>query len=342
MATNPLELYRFAVEHTESAAGFYNRNVLAPSDAGPVIVRIPIHNADDMDLRVWPEHQVLTAIAPYVSAAPRVLHVSKSPAYQIHSYVEGKLLDDVAPKPERVPGFVPSDVVALFRQLTNVPRERLPTLPLDWPRDEDTAEFARKLSDLTASVYATFHHDFASVFSAIGIPDDPLAPVLASWSSLTRRPFRLVHADVHRKNMILSKEGTVFLDWELALWGDPLYELAVHFHKMRYQPADYDAVLQGWLRAIPPECTRGWENDLAIYLAHERVKSAIVDTIRYTQLIASGTLSGDEKSHLVTKLVDKLTVAGSTWGWKDTQHSHITPHAVEAAIHSWSGTPRRR
>jgi aminoglycoside phosphotransferase (APT) family kinase protein len=45
--------------------------------------------------------------------------------------------------------------------------------------------------------------------------------------------------------MILTEEGTVFLDWELALWGDPLYELAVHFHKMRYQPGDHDVVLQG-------------------------------------------------------------------------------------------------
>jgi aminoglycoside phosphotransferase (APT) family kinase protein len=245
MATNPLELYRFALEHTESAAGFYNRNVVVPADAGPVIVRIPIHDADGMDLRVWPEHEVVTAIAPYVTAAPRVLHVSKSPAFQIHSYVEGKLLDDVAPKPKRVPESVPRDVVALFRQLNDVPRERLPALPRDWPQDENTTDFARKLSDLTAGVYAAFRDDFVSVFTALGIPEDPLAPILANWSSLTPRPFRLVHADVHRKNMILTEEGTVFLDWELALWGDPLYELAVHFHKMRYQPGDHDVVLQG-------------------------------------------------------------------------------------------------
>jgi aminoglycoside phosphotransferase (APT) family kinase protein len=335
MVTNPLGLYRFALEHTESAAGFYNRNVVVPSDVGPVIVRIPIHNADGMDLRVWREHEVLAAIAPYVTAAPRVLHVSQSPAFQIHSYVDGRLLDDVAPKPRQVPESVPNDVVALFRQLTDVPRESLPALPPDWPHDEDTAEFARKLSDLTADVYATFRDDFASVFAALGIPDEPLAPILSKWSSLTPRPFRLVHADVHRKNMILTENGTVFLDWELALWGDPVYELAVHFHKMHYQPADHDVVLRGWLEAIAPSYTQGWKNDLAVYLAHERVKSAIVDTIRYTQLIADGTLGIEEEDHLIAKLVAKLTAAGAIWAWEDAQKSLISPHTVQAAIRSW-------
>jgi aminoglycoside phosphotransferase (APT) family kinase protein len=251
--------------------------------------------------------------------------------------VEGTLLDDVAPKPERVAESVPRDVVALFRQLNEVPAERLPALPSDWPQDEDTEEFARKLSDLTAGVYAAFRDDFASVFAVLGIPEDPLAPILSGWSSLTPRPFRLVHADVHRKNMILTKEGTVFLDWELALWGDPLYELAVHLHKMRYQPGDHDVVLRGWLEAIPPERTHGWENDLAIYLAHERVKSAIVDTVRYSQLIADGTLSIEEEHHLVAKLVEKLTAAGAVWGWENGRKNRITPDTVEAAIRSWKG-----
>ena len=128
-----------------------------------------------MDLRILPEYEVLAAIRPYISTAPQVLHVSDSPAFQIHSYVEGQLLDNVAPMPEQVPEFVPRDVVALFRQLNDVPRERLPALPPDWPQDGDTAGFARKLSDVTADVYATFRDDFASVFAALSFPEDPLA-----------------------------------------------------------------------------------------------------------------------------------------------------------------------
>jgi hypothetical protein len=52
VATSPLELCRFALGHAESAAGFYNRNIRVPSESGPVIVQIPIHDTDSMDLRI--------------------------------------------------------------------------------------------------------------------------------------------------------------------------------------------------------------------------------------------------------------------------------------------------
>ena len=45
--------------------------------------------------------------------------------------------------------------------------------------------------------------------------------------------------------MILARGRTYFLDWELALWGDPVYDLAVHLHKMGYSPQEYAAVQAG-------------------------------------------------------------------------------------------------
>ncbi|TCO54812.1 hypothetical protein [Actinocrispum wychmicini] len=47
----------------EAAAGFYNHNIRLETPGGPVIVRIPIPGADTMDLRIWPESDVLTGIA---------------------------------------------------------------------------------------------------------------------------------------------------------------------------------------------------------------------------------------------------------------------------------------
>lgn len=66
---------------------------------------------------------------------------------------------------------------------------------------------------------------------------DPVAPAVEAWSSLTRRPLVFVHSDIHRKN-IIRDGASYFLDWELVLWGDPVYDLAVHFHKMDYTPAE--------------------------------------------------------------------------------------------------------
>ncbi|MEU7001389.1 aminoglycoside phosphotransferase family protein [Nonomuraea sp. NPDC046570] len=311
-----IDLYQAALADA-GTSGFYNKNVRIDGPSGPVIVRIPMHDADNVDLRIWPEHEVLTAIAPYVAHAPRLLQVCESPAYQVHEFVPGDVLDDLAPRGQHVPPVVLAEVVDLFAQLTAVPPEDLPDLPVAWPESGDTGAFARVLSDTTQGVHDTFGGEFGRLFSVLGIPADPLASTRDRWSSLTSRPFRLVHSDIHRKNMILSSGRVVFLDWELALWGDPLYELAVHFHKMGYADDERDAVLARWVGAMAPEFTRGWERDLDTYLAHERVKSAIVDTVRYTQLIVGGKLLDEEEQALLDKLTDKHAAAAEVWALPD-------------------------
>ncbi|MCW2900800.1 MAG: hypothetical protein JWO67_3065 [Streptosporangiaceae bacterium] len=322
LGLDPVELYRTALEEPDTAAGFYNRN----ARVGSLLVRIPIAEADGMDLRIWPEHEVLAALEPHLDNASRLRFSSAAPAFQVHDFVEGTLLDDSAPRGVRVPGFVLDNVVTLLRQLADVPFQELPATPGDWPDNGDTAGFARRLSEVTAGVYETFRDTYALVFARLGIPDAPLAPI--HWGALASRPFTLVHSDIHRKNMILAEGKTVFLDWELALWGDPVYEMAVHLHKMAYLPDERDSVLRGWQRVMPADLLRGWEPDLATYLSHERVKSAVVDTVRYTQLITEGRLTGEEAAHLCKKLTGKLNAAGAVWGWR----TPIERHAVEAAV----------
>ncbi|AWS42099.1 aminoglycoside phosphotransferase family protein [Streptosporangium sp. 'caverna'] len=329
-----IDLYRAALTDS-GASGFYNKNVRIDGPSGPVIVRIPLHGADNVDLRIWPEHEVLTAIAPYVTYAPRLLQVSESPAYQVHEFISGDVLDDIAPRGQRVPEVVLTQVVELFTQLVAVPRKSLPGLPEAWPEDGDTGAFARVLSDTTQGVYDMFNEEFGQLFSDLGIPEDPLALARDGWSSLASRPFHLVHSDVHRKNMIFSSDRVTFLDWELALWGDPLYELAVHFHKMGYRDDERDAVLARWVREMAPECTLGWERDLNTYLAHERAKSAIVDTVRYTQLVTGGKLLDEEEHELIDKLTAKHVAAASVWGLSGSaDYEH-----VERAIRRFSNRP---
>ncbi|MBA9001619.1 phosphotransferase [Thermomonospora cellulosilytica] len=323
LGLRPGVLYEAAVRSPEAAAGFYNRNVRV----GDLLVRAPIAGADGMDLKIWPENEVLAAIGPHLNdgtggRVPRLLFASADPPYQIHEFVTGEVLDGVAPRGVRVPEHVVGDVADLFRLLAEVPSRELPVPPDGWPDDGDTVAFARRLSTVTGQVYETFRHDYAVEFRGLGIPAAPLAPV--RWDSLTRRPFCLLHSDVHRKNMIVAQGRTVFLDWELALWGDPVYELAVHLHKMSYFDDERDALLARWQRAMPPDMTRAWREDLQTYLAHERVKSAIVDTVRYTQLVRSGTQSPEQDRHLLDKLTAKLNAAGTYWSWtRPIERAHV-------------------
>src|SRR6266536_146222 len=305
----PEDLYREALARTDSSSGFYNYNVKLATPTGPVIVRIPIRGTDIMDLAIWPEASVLRAIHGTVTNVPVLLHAHDSPPFQVHEFIDGELLDSSAPRGVPVPGHVIEDVAEAFGQLCRITRERVPPLPVDWPTDEETANFARRLSAVTAAVYARFRPEFGELFTGLGIPADPLAPILARWPSLHRRQFRLLHTDIHRKNMILADGWTYFLDWELALWGDPVYDLAVHLHKMGYSPQEHAAMQDAWLAAVPGSASGRWRPDLDTYLSHERVKSAIVDTVRYTKIITSGSASPEREAELVGKLAGKLDAA---------------------------------
>ncbi len=330
------DLYATAAAHLEAAAGYYNNNVRVDTPTGPVNVRIPIHGADIMDLRLWREEEILPAISPYVRHSPRLLQASDEPRYQVHEFLDGPVLNTISPRGVPVPTHVPTDVVQLLTELTTIPRGELPVTPADWPDDDDTITFAWRLSALTQRVYATYRDQYGAQYQAFGFPADPLAPAEAAWSSLTRRPLVCVHSDIHRKNMIIKGGTSYFLDWELALWGDPVYDLAVHFHKMGYAPAERDEVLHLWQAALRPEHTAGWEHDLDVYIAHEQIKSAIVDTVRYSQAFVDPTYAPEPELVLVDKLTVKLNNAYRRWGIIDRVDAAI----VEARLRDWA--KRRR
>lgn len=111
--------------------------------------------------------------------------------------------------------------------------------------------------------------------------------------------------------MIVTERGVVFIDWELALFGDPVYDLAAHVHKMAYRPDELSRLLTG-RAAAEPAAADGWRADLDTYLRHERVKSAVVDSLRYAKQIRQGC-PADQASALLSKLVTKLRAARAIW-----------------------------
>jgi aminoglycoside phosphotransferase (APT) family kinase protein len=333
--TKPDDLYREASAQASSASGYYNHNVKVSTPAGPAIVRIPIPGSDVMDLAIWPEASVLRAVRGSVTHAPRLLYAKDHPQFQILGFIDGELLDACAPRGVPVPEHVIGDVAETIGQLCALPQERIPPLPADWPEDGKTADFAGRLSDVTEGIYERFRPAFGQLFAALGIPPDPLALVQTRWATLHPRPFQLLHSDIHRKNMIIAHGQTYFLDWELALWGDPVYDLAVHLHKMGYLPAEYEAMQSAWLAAVPARASENWEPDLQTYLTHEGVKSAIVDTVRYTKVMTSGRTSGQCEAQLLSKLAAKLSAAQATGGpWPGIKPP--TPENIRDLMRDWA------
>ncbi len=322
------QVYREGQRETAELSGFYHRNVRV----GDYLVRAPLDSAADMDLRIWPEPAVLAAVGARLTSAPRLRATSDHPPYQVHDWINGDVLDVAAPRGSAVPAFVPQQCADLFAQLGEVPTERLPPLPAYWPADGDCAAFAHRLLSHTGKIHRRYADRYRRLWADLGIPDDPFEAL--ELSQLSSRPFRLLHSDVHRKNIILQpvEDATVcrFLDWELALFGDPVYDLAVHLHKMGYRAEEEEAAVRAWREACRADRWPGWEDDLRRYREHERVKSALVDSVRYAQIIASLPTQRDA---LEASLVDKLGAARQVWG-----HSGpVDPALVSAALQVASG-----
>jgi thiamine kinase-like enzyme len=229
--------------------------------------------------------------------------------------------------------------VDLLERLRRVPREALPPIA-DWPEDGDTAAFGRALSDTTESVYQRFRRRYWWALREFQVPTDPLCGVRARWLSMSVRPFCLLHCDIHRKNMILTADRVMFLDWELALWGDPLYDLAVHISKMGYLEDERDRVVDEWRRVMPAAARNGWSEDLATYLVHEHVKEALVGCIRYMRLFEEGRLTAEEQEQLIDKLTTKMAVAHLAWHGTDARSP--THHVVRAALRRAGERARKR
>jgi tetratricopeptide (TPR) repeat protein len=299
------EVYAAAVDDGARVAGFYHKNVRV----GPHLVRMAIPDADSMDLHLLPEADVLAVVGRHLADVPRLRSVNRRPPYQIHEFVEGVVLNDIAPKGARLPGGAIDRFAAFFARLGEVPVAELPPLPPDWPGTGDSSGVAGRLLAVTRSVHEEFREQYAGLWRALGIPDDPFEPL--ELDALHPRPFRLIHCDVHRQNIIVRDGGGyVFVDWELALVGDPVYEIAVHLHKMAYGPDEDAEMRAAWAAACQADQWPDWAIDLDRYLAHERVKSTIVDSVRYAKVVAADPGELSERS---ASLARKLTLARQVW-----------------------------
>jgi aminoglycoside phosphotransferase (APT) family kinase protein len=229
--------------------------------------------------------------------------------FAIHSYVEGVPLSSVCGNGKPVDTLLVDALADLLAQMTRVRRGALPALPSVWPRSNtDSRGFLQTLARLAdEQVRRPNWAVFGGLFAALGIPEDALLRFAERVPAMARRPYSLLHTDLHRDNLILSyDEGVpplICVDWELATYGDPLHDLATHLVRMRY-PADQERyVIDAWERAmrkVRPAAVVGLAKDLQHYLAFERAQSVFPDVMR-----AAGSLIGS----FTQKSLDEATRA---------------------------------
>ncbi|MFE7836340.1 phosphotransferase family protein [Streptomyces sp. NPDC057474] len=291
------ELRRLSLK-SEEVAGHHNDNRIGPLgqplafllgvESGHVLAKFrKPFDAIEVVPRIWRrESKVLSAVRSRLSEVPDCL--VDFGKWSVHAYVPGQALCDVA-RQGRIGVDRLGALADFFACLPDVPLSALPKLPTNWPENGDSLGFLRWLARFTEErVHQVNRLRFGNLFEAVGIPYDAMQRFLSSVPSLTERPFSLLHTDVHRANVVVSwvpgGERLFVIDWELAMYGDPLHDLATHLVRMEYEKAEHDLMVRLWAdamcRAGHSEATAEMDRDLPHYLDFEYAQSVYPDVMR--------------------------------------------------------------
>ncbi|MCF6524177.1 aminoglycoside phosphotransferase family protein [Streptomyces sp. JJ36] len=248
----------------------------------------------------------------------------------LQDFIEGRPLLELAPPGTPVPAWCLDAVLDRFRRLAALRPDRIRTprccAPEERAGDGQSSSFFRTLIGFThRRCYLGRRAGHGALFDALGVPHAALAP--GSWldneaKALTPRPFCLLHGDLHRANLIVDPAHRLWtIDWELAMIGDPLYDLATHLHLMEYPPGQEREAIEGWRAAVAPAlpgADAGIAADLPRYRDYKRAQSVFTDVVREAQKLDTASpgertaqlrATGETVARLLTRAAGPLGMA---------------------------------
>jgi aminoglycoside phosphotransferase (APT) family kinase protein len=294
----------------------------------PVMVRRKVGSSNPRERRFLNEHAVLKAIerssAPV--RAPRVLALGTSglkEQFTIHSY-EGPA-DATRPPEHPVYGLRPHEadnLVDQLRALTFVNCEQLDP-------DKKGFDFYSELRDELVRMVSELPKETTDLARELGLPSSYRLGEILDRHTLVERRTVLLHGDLNPWNLVRRDNGGLTLiDWEMAMVGDPLYDLVRHMHLTPTRPEIRNRLFARWDRWLPDDCTKGWQEDWRVYRWIELVRSAYVDLDR---LVTGDSLDAPN----VRRAVDSyaMTLADATAALGLPGKLTANPHLARALPH---------
>jgi aminoglycoside phosphotransferase (APT) family kinase protein len=156
----------------------------------------------------------------------------------------------------------------------------------------------------------TYEPEHGKRFRALGVDKATMAVVEDAGAHLRPRALRMCHGDLKRSNLLRHNGRIWAVDWELATIGDPAWDIAVLIHRSGLV-ADDVCALQARLRSVHPEPPIA--DEVAAYLALERLRSRLVDAVRYRELGLHATVSA--RTRLALRFTAKLREARPDRAW---------------------------
>ncbi|MBT2391258.1 phosphotransferase [Streptomyces sp. ISL-1] len=296
------------------------------------------------------EGALIRALAGHVTSVPEIIEVDD---IGLQRFIEGSTLGSYGRPGAVVAEPYVDQIARLFRELAAISPDMLPVSQAtgadDRVVDGDSAGFAARLIQFTEErVYKEHLQLYGDLFDGLGIPQDGLRRLMDRTRSFASRPFCLLHGDLHRENFIVDGAGRLWtIDWELATFGDPLYDLATHLHLMRYPVQQEATVLLHWrdaMEAARPGSSLGWQEDLPYLLEYKRAQSVYTDVIRSALAVGGGrdfnwsalrsssrkvqrVLADAESALSLTELPTLRQVAKRLVDWHRAGRGNITPSA---------------
>nr|WP_237551670.1 aminoglycoside phosphotransferase family protein [Streptomyces sp. SID8367] len=290
------------VDLPSAMAGWFGGSLGTPA---LVTVRARKPEALPVVIRTWQdEGPVLDAVGLFLGNVPRCL--ARRDDVAVHSYVQGVPLSLTCPPGEFLEPEMVRALAGELARMTRVRVEELPPLPETWSPVRrlpgQSAEFLRTLA-LAADTQIRQPNwaEFGGLFASLGVTEHALIDFSERVPKLHNRPFSLLHGDLHRDNLIVAfdqpKRPLICVDWELAMYGDPLHDLATHLVRMRYPSKQWDEVIEAWCRAMKEEgreqVTDDVAGDLSRYVDFERAQSVYPDVMRAVSALGSSFGPGD-------------------------------------------------
>lgn len=161
----------------------------------------------------------------------------------------------------------------------------------------------------------------------LGLPDaDRLEQILVRYEVSHRQP-ALLHGDLNPWNLVRRDDNraVTIIDWEMALVGDPLYDLVRHMHLTPTRKEVRDRMFRRWELALPDWYTCNWRTDWRVYRTLEIVRSAYVDLDR---IVTGASLDAPNVKRAVDSYAVTLAVATGALGLP--VRSTVKPHLARA------------
>jgi hypothetical protein len=245
------------------------------------------------------EEALLSALSGRISRIPEVVEVEGA---KLQQFIEGSTLGSLEKRGRPAPSDLTGQLGFLFREMAEVRPDSLSIARKCTKEDQapegDSAEFLERLIRFTEKqVYEKNLERFGGLFGQLGLDGEAFTRLRKHVLGLVERPFCLLHADLHRENLIVDQSSRLWaIDWELAMFGDPLYDLATHLYLMRYPEAQASGVITTWRRSVEDVragSSQGWEKDLPLLIDFKKAQSVYTDVIRSaTKLSASPSRNG--------------------------------------------------